>query len=118
MSRMTLHRIERGEPSVTLGAYLSAIVVLGLTLELSDAPGTAREEVRKRGIPKRIRIADYPQLKKLAWQLDDVVALTPKEALALYERNWRHVDRDALTEDETTLIRRLVDAFGGERLLV
>ena len=36
MSRVTLHRIERGEPSVTLGAYLSAIDAVGLQLELRD----------------------------------------------------------------------------------
>ena len=36
MSRVTLHRIERGEPSVTMGAYLSAIAAIGLELDLSD----------------------------------------------------------------------------------
>jgi len=36
MSRVTLHRIERGEPSVTMGAYLSAIDAVGLSLELED----------------------------------------------------------------------------------
>ena len=35
MARVTLHRIERGEPSVTMGAYLTAIAAVGLQLELS-----------------------------------------------------------------------------------
>ena len=32
MSRVTLHRIERGEPSVTIGAYFNVLRVLGLGL--------------------------------------------------------------------------------------
>ena len=32
MSRVTLHRIERGEASVTMGAYLNATAALGLAL--------------------------------------------------------------------------------------
>ena len=38
MSRVTLHRIERGEPSVTMGAYLSAMAAVGLDLALADRP--------------------------------------------------------------------------------
>jgi len=30
MSRVTWHRIEKGEPSVTMGAYLNAMTALGL----------------------------------------------------------------------------------------
>jgi transcriptional regulator with XRE-family HTH domain len=30
VSRVTLHRIERGEPSVSMGAYLSVAAALGL----------------------------------------------------------------------------------------
>ena len=36
MSRVTLHRIERGEPSVTMGAYMSATAALGLQLDMTD----------------------------------------------------------------------------------
>lgn len=34
MSRVTLHRIERGEPSVAMAAYLSALAALGLEVDL------------------------------------------------------------------------------------
>jgi hypothetical protein len=117
MSRVTLHRIERGEPSVAAGAYLNLIAALGLDVELVDArPGGALEAAAK--LPAAIRLVDYPQLKKLAWQRRRVDELTPRDALALYERNWRHVDREALTRRERELIRLLVDALGAGRLLV
>lgn len=116
MSRVTLHRIERGVPSVTMGAYLAAIAAIGLDLDLVDANATQKN--RGTGLPKRIRVAAHPQLKRISWQLGDVTTLTPKEALALYERNWRHVDASAMDEPERELVRRLVAAFGGGRLLV
>jgi transcriptional regulator with XRE-family HTH domain len=45
MSRVTLHRLERGEPSVTMGAYMSAIA-LGLELELMDPKATPDKRSR------------------------------------------------------------------------
>jgi transcriptional regulator with XRE-family HTH domain len=115
MSRMTLHRIEKGEPSVTMGAYMSVIAALGLRLELAD-PGVRKASRDKAPLPRAIRIADYPQLKRIAWQLADT-ELTPKEALALYQRNWRHVDRKAMDDLERDLVRRLAARLGG-RLVV
>ena len=114
MSRVTLHRIERGEPSVAIGAWVAAASALGLKLDLvsAKAPRTTAR------LPARLRLADYPQLEKLAWQLKGVQDLAPREALDLYERNWRHVDRAALTPHETELIDALTRRFGGGRLLV
>jgi transcriptional regulator with XRE-family HTH domain len=117
MSRVTLHRIERGEPSVTMGAYLSAIAAVGLQLELTD-PDAPKEGVATTSLPTSIRLDDYPQLKRLAWQLHGVTELTPAEALNLYERNWRHVDRAGMEQGERALVHALVGALGGGRLLV
>lgn len=59
----------------------------------------------------KVRLADYPQLKLLAWnRCDDVIE--GDEALALYERNWRYVDRAQLTEKEQQLIDQLVIQYG------
>jgi transcriptional regulator with XRE-family HTH domain len=114
ISRVTLHRIERGEPSVAMGAWAAATGALGLSLDLVD-PASARDDKKA---PKKIRLRDYPELKKLAWQLQGIEELTPQEALQLYERNWRHVDRDSLTEREADLIDALSRQIGGGRLLV
>jgi hypothetical protein len=69
-------------------------------------------------LPDRIRLADYPELRRIAWQMADDTELTPQAALDLYERNWRHVDHQALGERERTLVRQLTRALGGGRLLV
>jgi len=113
MSRVTLHRVERGEPSVTMGAYLSAMSAVGLSLQVREP-----EAAFNTALPAVVRLDDYPALKQLAWQLPGVTELSPAQALDLYERNWRHVDRDALAPNERRLIQALVDELGGGRLLV
>ena len=40
-----------------------------------------------------IRIAEYPQLKLIAWNRNDKDLIEEEEALAVYERNWHYVDR-------------------------
>jgi transcriptional regulator with XRE-family HTH domain len=115
LSRVTLHRIERGEPSVAMGAWIAVASTLGVTLGVLDPNAAARTPA---SIPERIRLDDYPQLRKLAWQLPGVKELGPKEALDLYERYWRHVDRASLSPTESALIEALSQAFGGGRLLV
>ena len=117
MSRVTLHRIEKGEPSVTMGAYLNALAALGLDFGIIQparpASNTAQDD--KTGwIPARIRLSDYPQLKQLAWQVQGTDELTPREALGVYERNWRHVDVQALKPHEQQLIDALRVAFGAD----
>lgn len=116
MSRVTLHRIEKGEPAVTMGAYLNVIDALGLNFGLV-APAELNKEpqiVNREGwIPARIRMGDYPELKQIAWQVQGVETLSPTEAWDIYERNWRHLDELALTLHERQLIDALCLAFGG-----
>jgi transcriptional regulator with XRE-family HTH domain len=114
ISRVTLHRIERGEPTVAVGAWMAVASALGLEFDLLN---TTAATPRKK-LPQKIRIRDYPELKKLAWQLHGVHEIAPSEALNLYERNWRHVDRAGLSDDEAALIDALSREIGGGRLLV
>src|SRR4051812_46185245 len=51
MSRVTLHRIERGEPSVTMGAYLGAIAAIGLELALVDPQERLATKTNARALP-------------------------------------------------------------------
>ena len=65
ISRVTLHRIEKGEPSVTIGAYLAVLGVLGLIAEVAPAKDATASATPSRAgwIPARVRIADYPKLR-------------------------------------------------------
>jgi len=56
--------------------------------------------------------AAYPELALLAWNRDPSRPMAADEAFALYERNWRHVDKDRLTPREADLIRDLTARFG------
>lgn len=116
MSRVTLHRIEKGEPSVTMGAYANAMVVLGLHFGLLPLAGLSVKAPvlnRNEWIPARVYLKEYPQLKQLAWQLQGVETLSPLEAWDIYDRNWRHLDEQALLEQERQLINALRLAFSG-----
>lgn len=116
MSRVTLHRIEKGEPAVTMGAYANAMAALGLNFGLvvpASEAGLSQQASREGWIPARVSLADYPQLKQLAWQVQGADTISPLEALDIYERNWRHVDEQALSVDEQQLIDALRLAFRG-----
>jgi hypothetical protein len=58
-----------------------------------------------------IRIADFPQLELLCWNLNEEY-ITREIAFGLYERNWRLIDSATLTAKETGLIDELKQEFG------
>ena len=128
MSRLTVYRIEQGVPSVTMGAYLNALAALGMDLAVVDrlppaevpaaAPEGSPAQADPAVLPARIRLADHAQLRQLAWQVPGLVDLSPEEALALYERNWRHVDPPRMLPSERRLVDQLVRVLGQGRLLV
>lgn len=113
LSRVTLHRIERGEAGVAIGHWFAVAEALGLRLSLQSPPHAGVD-----ALPDAIRLDDYPALRQLAWQTPGLSELAPAAALALYERNWRHVDAAALSLRESALIARLTQALGDGRLLV
>ncbi|MFT4196006.1 helix-turn-helix domain-containing protein [Ottowia sp.] len=117
LSRVTLHRIEKGEPSVTMGAWCNAMAALGLHPAIASpaddaATHAAQAPTYPTGwIPARVALADYPQLRALAWQVHGIDALTPAEALDIYERNARHLDQQAMPTHEQALLQALRQAF-------
>ncbi|MDG2117326.1 MAG: helix-turn-helix domain-containing protein [Porticoccaceae bacterium] len=115
ISRVTLHRIEKGEPTVSMGAYLNVVSALDLQLQLSaevtrghEANGSDLDK-----LPVRLSFSDYPQLKELAWHVQGVDELSLVEAHSIYERNKRFLDIENLSDSEQKLIELLGDAFEG-----
>ena len=114
LSRVTLHRIEKGAPAVTIAAYLNVMAALGRELSLSvpaDQAAVAPAADHAGWIPARVRLGDYPQLKQLAWQVHGIDELSPAEALSIYERNWRHIDASKLQPHEQQLVDALRQAL-------
>ena len=106
MSRITWYRIEKGNPAVTMGAWLHAITAVGLNIDIHE--GEKEQPADRAGwIPARIRLAEYPQLRQLAWHVGETEALSPREALDIYERNFRHLDEKAMTPQEEQLLEAL-----------
>lgn len=121
ISRVTLHRIEKGEPSVSMGAYLQVCEALGLHLALLPLGQQVTENSQNLSedpdMP-HIRIKDYPQLKALAWQLNDEGYLTDAQVISIYERNKRFLDLDHIDDHERALMKSLIKNNGMEQLIV
>jgi DNA-binding XRE family transcriptional regulator len=115
ISRVTLHRIEKGEPTVSMGAYLNIMSALDLKFHLSKKGDAGRDSNRSRvgQLPVRILLDDYPQLKELAWHVQGVDELSLVEAHTIYERNKRFLDTENLSDSEQELIELLRVAFEG-----
>ena len=68
MSRVSVHRIEQGEPSVTMGAYLNVLAALGMTFAatvVGDAPSEKVADDRAGWLP-----AHAPRLVRVAPHAD------------------------------------------------
>ena len=117
MSRVTWYRIEKGVASITQGAFLSALAVLGLDVRINQSTTQTDNTDNNNGtesVPVHIALNDYPQLKQLAWQVHGVDVLSPREALTIYERNWRHLDLETMEPHEHNLVDALRQIFTGE----
>ena len=116
VSRVTWHRMEKGEFTVTIGAWFNALAVLGLEFGVGLTNTTTQSKASpdlSAMIPVSVVLADFPQLAALAWQVQGVAAVSPKAAFDIYERNERHIDRANLTPEEEHLIAGLEQLFGG-----
>ena len=56
--------------------------------------------------------AEFPELNALVWNRNPARPIAANEVFELYERNWRFVDKDHLTEREQRLIEELTDEYG------
>jgi transcriptional regulator with XRE-family HTH domain len=111
ISRVTLHRIESGAASVTVGALMNVLDALDLQLHQLDNSEACGGQQAPASIPVVIDLAAYPQLRELAWQLQGTASLSPAEATGLYARNRRHLNREVMLPEERQLMEALDQAF-------
>ena len=97
IGRQKLIQVEQGKPGVAIATYAAVAETLGLQLALK---------------PAEVLIADYPELQQLAWNRQGEPMITERDALALYERNWRLVDAQAMPPHEKAFLQRLVARHG------
>jgi DNA-binding XRE family transcriptional regulator len=114
VSRVTWHRVEKAEPSVTLGAYVAALQTLGLGVQATQAsapaPNAFGHSATECTIAAGIAINRYPQLREIAWHVKDGFVLTPTEAWGLYDRYRRHLRLEEMQPDERKLYDELEKA--------
>ena len=60
----------------------------------------------------KIDISCCPQLKMLLWNRKDTIDLEDKEALSLYEANWRFIEPEKMTTEERAVLDQLVRTVG------
>jgi transcriptional regulator with XRE-family HTH domain len=68
ISRVTLAKVEKGDPAVSLGIYASVLFVLGLTSRLEDLADSNNDllgrELEEERLPQRIRLPRIKDKKK------------------------------------------------------
>jgi transcriptional regulator with XRE-family HTH domain len=97
LPRQKLIQVEQGRPGVAMAAYAAVMAALGL------APAVK---------PAEVPLADYPQLRRLAWNRPGADTISERDALALYERHWDLVDPEHLIARERALLENLVERHG------
>lgn len=115
MSRVTWHRLEKGEPMVGLSFLIAAANALGMKLDiLINSTGSETDDSHLRAqLPLEIALDKYPGLRALAWQVGDhVSSLSPREALGIYLRNIRHLEIERVSPAERDLMKALQQVFG------
>ena len=107
VSRVTLHRIETGAASVSLGALMNVLEALDLSLGQLEGPEDGGAEAGAAPQAETIVLAAYPLLRQLAWHVQGTDTLSAAEATALYARQRRRLDLEPLQPHERQLISTL-----------
>lgn len=111
ISRVTLHRIETGAASVTLGALMNVLDALDLWLGPLEGPKDAAAATATTTRAETIELDAYPVLQQLAWHVQGTGTLSPAEAGDLYARQRRRLDQEQLQPLERHLIASLTHAI-------
>lgn len=111
-------RFESGSTNPTMATIRRYAQAVGAVFRVETGPWTGPDENPPPHAERTVQVSRYPQLRAICWQLGLDAELTEQEALNRYEREWRHVDTAALTDDEHAFIDHLRQTLGGGQLLV
>ena len=75
ISRVTLHRVENGEPTVNVSAYVRVATVLDLDLAIQAKDQLCGQTSKSLDLPVRISLR-VSGLRQLAWHLPDAQSLS------------------------------------------
>jgi hypothetical protein len=68
ISRVTLHKIEKGDPGVSAGSYATVLFALGMIDRLADVADARHDSVglalEEEHLPERIRVSRRPKSEK------------------------------------------------------
>ena len=113
------------QPSGVLGiavVWLTRLLSLSATMNLQMAAWRlylkGEDDREPSEDTMNVKVRQYPQLRQLCWNRPGDAVVDGATALALYERNWRFVEQDALIPREQKLLDRLVAEYGNGHLLV
>lgn len=91
--------LERGKGGVSWERLARIAAALGLALEFREIEAPL------------VDLEQFPELRQLAWHLHRRF-VDERDALELYEANWRIVERDRLLPHEVALIETLASRYG------
>lgn len=81
--------------------------------EAADAlkPCSETDRFQETSVRTLVKLDDYPELKLIAWHVN-APQIDEEAAFAIYERNWRYIDHERLSDCEKALIEKLAERFG------
>lgn len=59
-----------------------------------------------------IDLANYPQLRLICWHITGAKTISEDEAFYLYQRHWRFIDENKLSNEEKMLLSKLILKIG------
>ena len=114
IDRRTLAKLERGDLTISLGTALHILRNLGfaVTVYSPSEKETADEALDKHYLPMQINLADYPVLKRCAWQLKAEDSVTPPIAYKLYQDKQSDFAKGNMSRKEQRLFACLELVYG------
>lgn len=114
IDRRTLGRIEKGQSSVTIGAYVTVMNGLNIKLTATTPVDALKEEKqhREQFLPLLINLNEYRALRDCAWHITGEDFVEPSVAYRLYQERITLIDRKLLADKEIALMAALEKVYG------